>query len=102
MPVGCEGNGGPGPVVDAAWFAQLRHGASVERRVADLGLPVAVWRRLLHHAADEAGLRVLTYLVPAQARGIDAGDQLVVAVLLDSTPHLSRHGDPSVLTEARH
>ena len=61
----------PGAGLDQAWFGLLRRGAQVERRVADLGVPVAVWRRLVDAAAAQAGVQVLTYLVPADAEVSD-------------------------------
>lgn len=76
----------PGAAPDRAWFGLLRRGAQVERRVADLGVPVAVWRRLVAAAAAQAGLQVLTYLVPANADGAALDDQLVITVLVGSDP----------------
>ena len=76
----------PGAAPDRAWFGLLRRGAQVERRVADLGVPVAVWRRLVDVAAAQAGLQVLTYLVPANADGAALDDQLVITVLVGSDP----------------
>ena len=61
----------PGAGLDQAWFGLLRRGAQVERRVADLGVPVAVWRRLVDVAAAQAGVQVLTYLVPADVLGAE-------------------------------
>ena len=75
----------PGAAPDQAWFGLLRRGAQVERRVADLGVPVAVWRRLVD-AAAQAGLQVLTYLVPADADGAAVDGQLVITVLVGSDP----------------
>ena len=76
----------PGAALDQAWFGLLRRGAQVERRVADLGVPVAVWRRLVNVAAAQAGLQVLTYLVPADADGATVDGQLVITVLIGSDP----------------
>jgi hypothetical protein len=76
----------PGAAPDQAWLGLLRRGAQVERRVADLGVPVAVWRRLVDVAAAQAGLQVLTYLVPADADGAALDDQLVITVLVGSDP----------------
>jgi hypothetical protein len=53
----------------AACFGLLCRSAQVERRMADLRLPVAVWRRLVDVAAGQTGLQVLTYLVPSLAHG---------------------------------
>lgn len=76
----------PGAGPDQAWFGLLRRGAQVERRVADLGVPVAVWRRLVDAAAAQAGVQVLTYLVPTDADGAALDDQLVITVLVGSDP----------------
>ena len=54
--------------------------------MADLGVPVAVWRRLVDVAAAQAGLQVLTYLVPANADGAALDGQLVITVLVGSDP----------------
>jgi hypothetical protein len=78
--------GSPVATADLAASALLRRGVQVERRVTDLGLPVAVWRRLVDVAAAQAGMRLLTYLVPAEAHGVALDDQLVIAVLLGCDP----------------
>ena len=59
----------------------------IERRAADLDLPVPVWRELLVTAAARDGLDVRTFLVPSCPRNSEeAYQQLVVIVLLGRLP----------------
>ena len=59
----------------------------IERRTADLDLPVARWRELLVNAAARNGLDVRTFLVsPCPRSNEEADQQLVVIVLLGRLP----------------
>jgi hypothetical protein len=65
---------------------QVRARRQIERRVSDLGVPVAVWVQLLHAAARQAGMDVVTTVVPADiASGAAAGSgQLLIVALADA------------------
>jgi hypothetical protein len=68
-------------------LAQLVDTPRIERRTADLDLPVGVWRELLVSAAARDGLDVCTFLVPAvPCVGDEAHQQLIVIVLLGRLP----------------
>ena len=59
----------------------------IERRVADLDLPVEVWQELLVAAAAGEGLDVRTYVTsPVPGSSHDDHEQLVVVVLLGRLP----------------
>ena len=77
-------------------LAQLVGGIPrIERRTAELDLPVAVWRKMLVTAAARAGLDVRTFLVPWCPRSSEEADrQLVVIVLLGRLPTQHATGVP--------
>jgi hypothetical protein len=88
--------GGPSPEGDragdgsaigvVAQLRQVRARRQIERRVSDLGVPVAVRVRLLHEAARQAGPDLVTRVVPAgTVSGAAAGSgQLLIVEPADA------------------
>jgi hypothetical protein len=72
---------------DSEWaIRQLRRRRQVECRVSSLAMSAAAWCDAVDRAAVRAGVNVVTHIVPPDAEvGTSRREQLVIAVLVDST-----------------